>query len=129
MQIQICFDFLVDSALSAERVSLEFEDRLEDKANFPETLNNFFTSCIGNIKFKSQQTYLFSFFFTSNCRVQLPTIFDRNRFNFDLLTRKQRSTLHALYLQLNSVSHDNWSHTSEYLWDLLNCAESPMELF
>ena len=37
--------FLVDSSLAVFWVSLKFEERSEDTANFPLTLNNFFTSC------------------------------------------------------------------------------------
>ena len=37
--------FLDDSSLAVFWVSFKFEERAEDTANFPLTLNNFFTSC------------------------------------------------------------------------------------
>ena len=50
------------SSLAVFWVSLKFEERSEDTANFPLTLNNFFTSCARLHKILSEQTYLLSIF-------------------------------------------------------------------
>lgn len=50
MQVKISCDFLVDSSVSFHWVSLQFENRFEDTANFPETLHSFSTSCARRYK-------------------------------------------------------------------------------
>ena len=82
--------FLVDSSLALFWVSLEFQERSEDTANFPLTLNNFFTSCAKWHKNSNWANILtFDFYpkyFHKNCRYS--AIFDLSRFIFDILTAK-----------------------------------------
>ena len=62
MQVKFEVDFSRRFELAVFWVSLKFEERSEAIANFPLTLNNFFTSCARWHKILSEQTYLLSIF-------------------------------------------------------------------
>ena len=61
---------LIDSSLAVFWVSLKFEERFKDTANFSLTLNNFFTSCARWHKILTEQTYLLSIF-TQNINMKI----------------------------------------------------------
>ena len=81
-------NFLVDSSLAVFWVSLKFEERSEDMASFPLTLNKFFTSCARWHKHSNWANILtFDFYpkyFHKNPRHG--AIFDLNIFIFEILT-------------------------------------------
>ena len=90
-RLDLSLIFLVDSSLAIFWVSLKFEERSEDTANFPLTLNNFFTLCARLYKNSEWANILtFDFYpktFHQNCRHG--AIFDLNGFIFDILTTIQ----------------------------------------
>ena len=77
-----------------DRVSFKFEEKSENRAVFSSLRHWIIFShlALGDIKFQSQQTYLLSsFYFEISIAVSsVPAIFDRKRFDFDLLTRNAR---------------------------------------
>ena len=100
--------FLIDSSLA-----VFWEERSENKANFPLKLNNFFTSCARWHKNSNWANILTFDFYPKHFHESSRngTIFDLNRFTFYILTAKNSPTLHAVllyYLCAIDLVHSWW---------------------